>query len=461
VNARYDGSSKFPESTRYAFFPSFSAGWRISNEEFFNVSDKIISNIKIRASYGSLGNGNIDSYVYQEQFKIRTSGDIIDGNYPQYTSRPTVLPDGITWETATTTNIGLDLAFARGRLIFVGDIYNRITTDMYTIGRTLPAVFGATPPKGNYADMKTKGFELMLSWRDRFNLGAKPFNYSLRVTLADSRSEITKYNNPDKLLSDYYVGEVIGEIWGYTSDGFFVDPDDILNHADQSRFKSTSWGEYFPGDIKLKDLNGDNSVDPGSETLDDPGDRTIIGNEAARYTYGIGLEADWNNFFFSAFFQGVGKQDWWPSREASLFWGQYNRPYNDALVWHIDNHWTPENTDAYMPRYVGRQANRSGGILRNNPQTRYLQSIAYIRLKNVQIGYDLPKSLISKIKAQNIRVYFSGENLLTFSPFYKYARDLDVESTGPSDQLFTSGNAGDGYNYPMMKNITFGLSVTF
>ena len=332
---------------------------------------------------------------------------------------------------------------------------------MFTIGRTLPAVFGATPPKGNYADLETKGWEVMLSWNNSFMVGSRPFNYSIRTTLADNRTVVTKYNNPEKLLSDYYEGMVVGEIWGYTNDGFFTDQADIDAHADQSRFKSTSWGQYFPGDIKLNDLNGDGSVDPGSNTLDDPGDRTIIGNEAARFTYGISLSADWNNFFFNAFFQGVGKQDWWPSKEASLFWGQYNRPYNDALVWHIDNHWTPENTDAYLPRYVARQANRGGGILRNNPQTRYLQNISYLRLKNLQIGYDLPRNLISRIRADNVRVYISGENLLTFSPFYKYARDLDVESTGPSDQLFTSGNAGDGYNHPMMKTMTFGISITF
>jgi hypothetical protein len=186
----------------------------------------------------------------------------------------------------------------------------------------------------------------------------------------------------------------------------------------------------------------------------------IIGNSSPRYTYGINLGADWNGFFFSAFFQGVGKQDWWPSSEASPFWGQYNRPYNPIPSWHLDNHWTPENPDGYMPRYVSRLANRSGGILRE-AQTRYLQNIAYIRLKNIQFGYNLPRTLISRIGAENVRVYFSGENIWTSSPLYKITRDLDVENTGPSDQLFTDDNAGDGYNYPMMKSIAFGLSVTF
>jgi TonB-linked SusC/RagA family outer membrane protein len=459
-NGRYDGSSKFPANERYAFFPSISAGWRISNESFWNVSEKLISNLKIRGSFGSLGNGNINSYVYQEQFNISQSNIILGGVKPQRTSRPEVLPDGLTWETSTTTNIGFDIEMLSTRLTLVADWYVRKTTDMFTIGRTLPAVFGANAPKGNYADLETKGYELTLLWRDRFDLGSKPLQYDIRLTLADNKSVITKYNNPEKFLNDYYEGMQVGEIWGYTNDGFFTSQDDIDSHADQSRFKSTSWGQYFPGDVKFKDLNGDGVIDPGTNRLDNPGDRTVIGNSAPRYIYGIRLGADWNNFFFTTFFQGVGKQDWWPSSEASVFWGQYNRPYNPLPSWHLDNHWKPDNTDAYLPRYVARQANRSGGILRE-AQARYLQNIAYVRLKNVQFGYNLPQALISKIRAQSARLYFTGENVWTWSPLYKITRDLDVENTGPSDQLFTSSNAGDGYNYPMMKSIGFGLNIAF
>lgn len=461
VNGRYDGSSKFPSNERYAFFPSFSAGWRLSNESFWGVSDNLISNLKIRASYGSLGNGNIASYVYQEIFGISQSGRILGGTKPQLTSRPSVLPEGLTWETSTTTNVGLDMAMASNRLIFVGDVYMRKTTDMFTIGMTLPAVFGATSPKGNYADLETKGWEIALTWRDKFMLNSEPVNYDIRFTLADNKAVVTRYNNPEKNLNDYYEGMVIGEIWGYTNDGFFVDQADIESHADQSRFKTTNARIIYPGDIKLMDINNDGKVDPGTNRVDNPGDRKIIGNSMPRYTYGINLGADWNSFFFSTFLQGVGKQEWWPSREAAAFWGQYNRPYNYLPRWHLDNHWTPENPDAYMPRYVGRVANRSGGILRDNPQTDYLQNIAYIRMKNIQIGYNLPGNLISKIRAENAKVYFSGENLWTWSPLYKITRDIDVENTGPSDLKLSSGTSGDGYNYPMLKSISFGLSVTF
>ncbi|MBK7626355.1 MAG: TonB-dependent receptor [Bacteroidales bacterium] len=464
INARYDGSSKFPEDQRYAFFPSISGGWRVTKEAFWNVSPKIISDIKLRASYGSLGNGNINSYVYQEQFSISQSGNILNGVKPQYTSRPSVLPDGITWETATTTNLGLDFALLSDRLRFVGDYYIRNTTDMYTIGLTLPAIFGATAPKGNYADMETKGWELSLTWRDKFNVGSKPLNYSARFTLADSRSVITRYNNPDKLLSDYYEGQVIGEMWGYTTEGFFIDQADIDSHAKQNpQMRASPTNIWYPGDIKLLDSNGDGLINRGANSVSDPGDRSIIGNNAPHYNYGITLGADWDNFFLSAFFQGIGKQQWYPSTESESFWGQYNRPYNNIPIWHLGNMWTPDNVNAYLPRTMSRAASSNTSRTLGVVQTKYIQNIAYLRLKNIQLGYNLPKNLVAKIGASDLRVYMSGENLWTWSPLYKIVGKghIDVENTGPSDQLFTSGNAGDGYNYPMMSSTSFGISVTF
>jgi TonB-linked SusC/RagA family outer membrane protein len=460
VNGRYDGSSKFPADQRYGFFPSVSAGWRISKEGFWKVNPKFISDLKIRASYGSLGNGNIASYSFQEQFNIAQSNLILNGTRPQTTSRPTVLPDGLTWETSTTSNIGLDFALLSNRLRFSGDAYIRKTTDMFTVGVTLPAVFGATPPRGNYADLKTTGWEMTISWGDKFNLGGKPFSYDLRVALADNKAVIERYNNPNKLLTDYYEGQTLGEIWGYKTLGFFTSADDIAKHANQKQFLSTASGLTYPGDIKLDDTNGDGFVNFGDNTVTNPGDRRIIGNSTPRYTFGINLGAEWNNFFISAFFQGVAKQDWFPSTEAGVFWGQYNRPYGKLPRWHLDNHWTPDNPNALLPRYVSRLANRQGGILRE-AQTRYIMDASYIRLKNLQIGYNLPQRLIQKIHMANARVYVSGENILTWASLYKITKDIDPENTGPSDQLFTTTNAGDGYNYPIMKSVIFGLSVTF
>ncbi|GAA4432829.1 TonB-dependent receptor [Pontibacter saemangeumensis] len=460
VSGRYDGSSKFPEDERFAFFPSLSAGWRISNEPFWKISPRVISELKLRASYGSLGNGNIASYAFQEQFGISQSGRVLNGVRPQRTSQPGVIPDGLTWETSTTQNVGLDLSMLSNRLTFNGDAYIRSTTDMFTVGMTLPAVFGTAVPKGNYADLKTTGWELAANWQDVFTVASKPLNYSLRVTLADYTAEITKYNNPEKRLSDYYAGQTVGEIWGYVTDGYFTSQDDIANSPSQALIRASTSGQLLPGDIKFADINNDGVINNGDNTVDSPGDRKIIGNSLPRYTYGVNLGLDWNNFFFTTFFQGVAKQDWYPGREASTFWGQYNRPYNKLPEWQLGNIWSEENPDAYLPRYRGYVAQNSSGELAQ-VQTKYLQNVAYVRMKNIQVGYMLPQALIGKAGMSNARVFLSGENLWTWSPLYKLTRDLDVESINGSDRVLTSGTSGNGYNYPILKSVSMGLSLTF
>jgi len=462
---RYDGSSKFPDDERYAFFPSASVGWRISSEPFWNVSDDLINHLQIRASYGSMGNGNINPYVFLETFDITQTSRILAGDRPRKSSSPDVLPEGLTWETATTMNLGVDLEMFDGRFTFMGDVFIRETTDMFTIALTPPAIFGASPPMGNFADLETKGWELQANWRDQLQVAGRPFSYNFGFSLADSKAEITRYNNPDRFLDDYYVGMTVGEFWGYETEGFFRDQADIDNHADQSRYRSTSWGEIFPGDIKLRDLDGDGVIGPGDNTVDNPGDRRIIGNTEPRYRIGFNFGAEWNNIFFSAFFQGVLQQDWYPRHDSALFWGMYNRPYGDIPAWHLKEGmmWTEENPsqDAFLPRYVARLANRNGAILRSAQQTQYLMDMKYIRLKNFQIGYNLPFELANRLGMRTATIYMSGENLWTWAPFYNTVTNIDVENAvNPSDPLI-GGNAGDGYNYPMLRSINFGLSVTF
>jgi TonB-linked SusC/RagA family outer membrane protein len=460
-NGRYDGSSKFPTDQMFAFFPSVSAAWRISEENFWNVPYEVVSDLKFRASYGSLGNANISAYNFIEQFSIGTA-IILDGSRPRKTSMPAVLPDGLTWETATTRNFGIDLGLVDNKLQFTGDAYVRKTTDMYTIGMTLPATFGTTSPKGNYADMETRGWEVVLSWNDRISTGNKPVGYNIRFSLSDWKAEILRYNNPEKFLNDYYEGMGVGEVWGYVTEGFFTSPEDVANHADQQSQFPPRTGIYQPGDIKFIDLNNDGAINPGKNTVEDPGDRKIIGNLTPRYTFGANLGATWNSFSFSAFFQGVGKQDWYPHQEAANFWGQYNRPYGDIPKWHLNDGiiWSEDDPDTFLPRYVARGG--TGGLLRQT-QSKYLMNAAYIRLKNVQLGYDLPNTLISRIGMSAAKIYVSGESLFTWSPLYKYVKNqIDVENaTAPSDQMYTSGNSGDGYNYPLLKSITFGINVKF
>ena len=462
LNGRYDGSSKFPPDQRYGFFPSASAGWRISKESFWAVSPKAISDLKIRASYGSLGNGNISSYAYQEQFSITQSGRVLGGVLPQYTSAPGVLPDGLTWETSVTSDLGIDATLLSNRLTFTGDIYQRRTKNMFTVGMTLPAVFGATVPKGNYADLTTTGWEIAINWKDMFNVGSKPFHYSIGFNLADYSAVIDKYNNTTGSLGDFYAGKRVGEIWGYTNDGFWTAADVSKAKTSQALFKASNSGQWLPGDIRFKDMNGDGVINNGDNTVGNPGDMRVIGNSLPRYTYGINLSADYSNFFFSAFFQGVGKQDWWPGAESDVFWGIYNRPYNYAMKYQVDKIWSEANPDAYFPKLRGYVAQNGAGEL-YNAQTKYLQNVRYIRLKNIQIGYNLPASVLRKVHMTGARVYVSGENLWSASPLYQLTRDLDVESIGKSDVVLTgaSSNSGNGNNYPIMKSITVGLSVTF
>lgn len=460
-NGRYDGSSKFPSAQQWAFFPSASLGWRIAKEDFWKVSPKAISDLKLRVSYGSLGNGNINPYSYTENFSIVQSGRIINGVRPQITGQPRVIPSGLTWETVTTGNLGLDVQSLNRRLTFSGDVYKRWTKDMFTAGPTLPAVYGTTVPKGNYADMETVGWEMSLAWNDKFSLGNKPFQYDFKFILADYTSTITKYNNPDKLLTDYYVGMKLGEIWGYRVEGLFRSDEEIRNSPSQSLIPNTNTRKNYVGDLKFKNLDGDNIIYQGNNRVGDSGDKTIIGNAQPRYTFGFNASAEWNGIFLSAFFQGVMKQDWYPSPE-SKFWGQYNRPYNQYPTWHEDNMYREElqNFDAYLPRLVGYIAQGSGRAL-NMPNDRYLQNAAYIRLRNLQLGYNLPLNVVSKIGAQKVQIYVSGENVWTWSPMYKWTRDTDVTSIYGSDRDLSSGTSGDGYNYPMSKNWSIGLNINF
>lgn len=456
-NGRYDGSSKFPEDQQYAFFPSFSAGWRLSEEPFWKISDKIFSNVKIRASYGSLGNGNVAPYSFMELLSIKTSGRVLGGAKPNYTSNPAVIPNSLTWETATTTDFGIDFSMLNGRFRFSGDYYVRKTKDMYTVGMTLPEVFGATSPKGNYADMTTRGWEISLSYKDRFTLASKPFNYEVKATLHDYISKIDKYNNSTKSLTDYYEGQTIGEMWGYRTDGLFQSDAEAEGYIN-TVVKSSIDGVWQAGDVRFVDLNKNGKIDYGDNTVDNPGDKVIIGNSEPRYIYSFTLNADWNNIFVSAFFQGVGKQDWFPGQESS-FWGQYNRPYNSLPSWHVNNYWTEDNRSAYLPRYSTYNSALGWG---NVMTDRYLQNVAYLRLKNLQVGYNLPKSLVSKINLSSVRLYISGENLCSWSPLYKRTKDFDVSNASShADSDLSSNNMGDGNSYPLMRSVSFGLSVTF
>jgi TonB-linked SusC/RagA family outer membrane protein len=460
LNSRYDGSSRFPQNRAWGFFPSVEAGWIISKEKFLENASDWLSMLKVRGSYGSLGNGNIAPYSFVPTIGVSTSTVLQNGLFPNYIQRPNVYPNDITWERVNMLNVGLDFSILRSRLSASFDAYERNTIDMITVGPPLPAVFGATVPNGNNADMRTTGWELSLNWHDRIGT-QKAFSYSLRVTVSDYVAKITKFYNPNYLLNTYYDGYTLGQIWGFQTLGFYKDDADIANSPNQKNYFVVSNGNnILPGDIKFADLNKDGFVNIGKNTLQEPGDRRIIGNTSPRFPYGVTADMSWKNISFSAFVQGVAKRDWMPSPEASYFWGQYNRPYSVMPKFNQDR-WTPENPDpnAYFPRYrafVALSGTRELAI----PQTRYLQNVSYVRLKNVTLAYNLPKSLIQKIGAKSFRVYVTGQNLWTYSPMFKITRNFDPEVIEGSDPEVNPGG-GDGFSYPMEKTFSFGINIGF
>ena len=463
LNGRYDGSSRFPSDYRWGFFPSVSAGWIVSNEEFLKESNTI-NQFKLRASYGSLGNQNIDDYAYIPTLnKDIDTGYAIDGGTLDYIESPSLNPNEITWEEVKTLNLGMDLSFFQNRLTTNFDWFQRDTEGMLTQGATLPSVLGAASPQENAADLQTRGFEWSLGYNDSFELGNDTFNFSIVGSLSNSKTKITKFDNPTNSLLDYYEGMTIGELWGYHIDGLFQTADEVAAHADQTRVSNriVAAGGLQPGDVKYMDLNNDGVIDEGENTLDNSGDRRIIGNTAPQYLYSFKINADYKGFDISAFFQGVGKQDWYPDRDSRLFWAMYNRPYDSFIRKDLANDiWTPENTDAYFPRmfgYIALSESDALGAVNN----RYLQDISYLRMKNITLGYTLPSKIIDRLPFNKLRVYFSGENLLTFTKLTDY---IDPEAAGNSVNLnspSTSANRSTAQTVPFSKIYSMGISIQF
>ncbi len=463
VSGRYDGSSKFPENSKWGFFPSASLGWRVNEEKFMDGTRGWLDNLKLRVSAGSMGNGNIDPYKYIDYMKISTTSVLIGDALGSYTTAPGAIPLSLTWEKATTYDIGLDMDVLNSRLGLGFDWYRRNTTDMYTVGVSLPDVYGTSAPKGNNASMRTDGWELSLSWKDSFRLLGKPFSYNVKAMVWDARTVVTKYINPNGNLSDHYVGKEIGEIWGFRVEGLFRDQEDIDSHAVQT-FLSSSDKISRPGALKFADLNQDGVIDFGEGTLDNPGDRTIIGNESPRYMYGFNLGANWNGIGISAFFQGVGKRDWYPRYDSGYFWGQYNRPQGYMLNIHTGDDVYRKELDnwdtAYWPKYTAYQANADSDTRTlRNANDRFLQNASYLRLKTLTVEYAFPEKICKAMRIRDLKLWFTGENLLTWTPLHTHAPNYDPEVITSGDSDFR--DEGDGYSYPMQRVFTLGLNFSF
>lgn len=464
-STRYDGSSKFPSNEQWGIFPSASVGWRISDENFMSNTDHWLDNLKLRFSAGTLGNGNVNPYSYLELMNVAKTSILLDGGFQTYTKLPGLIPDNLTWEKATTYNGGLDADLFQGRFNFGFDLYRRNTTDMYVAGPDLPQVLGSGAPKGNYADLKTIGWEVSVGWRNRVKVGGDDLGYNVKLMVWDSQSWITKYlGNENELLSSYYEGQRIGDIWGYTIDGLFTSAEEIANHADQSRIPVSKGRILLPGDLKFRDIDGDGVVYRGENTLDDHGDLSIIGNESERYHFGLNLGANYKGFGLNAFFQGVAKRDWYPDIESGYFWGQYNRPYGYFPTDQVGNQWIEgvnEDPNAYWPRmrtYIANSSSKPMGVKNN----RYLQDASYVRLKSLTLDYTLPKMLVSNWGLSSVKFYVTGENLWTLTGLTKHTSNFDPEVIQSGDgDVANNTNRENGYSYPMLKSVTFGVNVNF
>lgn len=465
LSVRADASSRFAPGYRWAVTPGGSFGWRISEEPFWEDISDWWTNAKIRLSAGQLANQMTGYYDYIQSVSA-------DGVFDQeitlngssvltYATEADPNAGTLTWEKMTTYDAGLDLAWLNNRLTFTGDIYMRNTEGMLNTGTALPSVYGATDPKQNSANMSTKGWELSVMWRDQHKVAGKTFSYEIGGGVGNYKTVITKYNNPEKLLSTYYEGQVLGEIWGYEIDGLFgswdevndylttVNPIESEVYTDIMKEVNSAAPGLHPGDVRYVDLDGDGKITSGNSTVDNPGDRRVIGNKLPRYNYNFHVSADWYGIDFSLYFQGVGRRDWYPNTESTTFWGPYSRPYQGFMeTTFMNNVWSEDNPDAYFPRYRAYEALGSANSL-GPANTRYMQNIGYLRLKNVTIGYTLPcwKKVFS-----DFRIYFSAENPWYWSPLKKYTRSIDPESANASSQAITYGFA---------KSFTFGITATF
>lgn len=471
-NGRYDGSSRFPKESRFGFFPSTSAAWRLGNESFMEALKPTLSSLKLRASYGSLGNQNVSAYGYIPTMTPSTAGYVVDGVLPQRVSPPQLVSDNYTWETVETLNFGVDAGFFDDKLTAEFDIFRRNTTGMLTAGKDLPDVLGASEPLENAADLQTNGWELTLSYRNSFNLAGDRFNFDTRFILSDSRAWIIGFDNPNKNLNQYYIGREFGEIWGLESNGLFKTVEETQG-LDETQL--IPWGalSIVPGWPKYIDQDGNGIIEKGY-TVDDPKDLKIIGNSSPRYRFGLNLNFDWKGFDVRTFVQGVGKKDYYPRHY--LYWGFYQQPYAGGYL-HLMDFYRPEDdsealmamhSQAYIDAGLASQnldskypilqawladRNLGEGIYDSKglaiPQTAYLLSAAYVRIKNITIGYTLPRELTRKWKIERLRFYISGENIAEWSGVKDY---FDPEAVTDN---------GWGYAYPFQRRYSTGVNIDF
>ena len=446
LNGRYDLSSKFPKNHRGGFFPSVSVAWNIARESFMEPYTSIIPTLKLRASYGTLGNQNIAAYSYYSTMAIENANWLYEGNIPKTEAAPGMVRANFTWEKVESINGGLDFGFLNNRLTGSFDIYRRNTIGMLGPSEELPAVAGATAPLQNAADLKSKGWEFSISWRDRI----REFDYGLTFNLYDSRTFITKYKNDTGLFYDrneaqsakrYRNGMEIGEIWGYVTDGFYTADDFNSDGSLKDGVVRINGVTSHVGDIKYKNLRDDensvNVIDTGDGTVNNPGDRKIIGNSRARLQYALNGFVNWKGLGVSFILQGVGKRDAWIGGDITFpMASQYSTVYKHQ----VGRIWTEDNPNAFYGRIYENAGSSQGANQRISDK--FLYNASYLRVKNITLSYTIPDKYIKSVYLRNLKVFISGENLFTFDHL---PAGIDPENLS--------------WTYPFSRTISFGINL--
>ena len=427
VTGRYDGSSRFTKANRWGFFPSVSAGWVMSQENFLQQASDYLDILKLRVSYGLLGNQNIGNYPYAA---------VINPGYGYYLGDKKELVPGvaqtslsnadISWEKSRQLDFGVDLSLWNGLLAVTADYYIKDVYDML-MRFPLPYYAGMQPAYTNAGDMTNKGWEISISHKNQIG----DFNYGVTFTLNDNRNKVTNLNglnSQDKTLVEGYPSQ---GIWGYLTDGYYLDWDDVANSPKLSN-------SARPVFVKYKKVYQGEGVDP---LLIDSRDMVYLGDPFPHFEYGVNLTAGWKNFDFTAFIQGVGQR-------STHMSGIGLKPFSNGanLFRHQMDSWTPDNLDAEYPVLVP-EANSADNYVKSD---KWVKDASYCRLKNVVLGYTLPQDITKKMGIGSLRVYVSGQNLLTFSKFFD----------GYDPEVSYSGSQG-GEFYPIMQTFTFGLDLKF
>lgn len=451
-NLRYDGSSRFTNDNRWDWFPSVSAGWNVAREDFFKPLANVVSTLKLRASWGQLGNTSsyynsfADWYPFYQQQAVgsQSSSWLINGQKQNTASLPGIINSTMTWETVETYDVGFDFALLSNRLTGSFDWYSRTTKDMIGPAPVLGSVLGTDAPRTNNCKMRSSGWEFELQWRDQI----ADFKYGVKFNISDATAKILEYpyegEFDNQSINSYYNGKKLGEIWGYETKGLAQSDAEMTSWLEKNK---PNWGSNWQaGDVMYKDLNDDNKVTSGAGTLKDHGDLKRIGNSTPRYNFGINLNAEWKGIDFSVFFQGVMKCDWYPGQGQPYFWGAIGDLWQSTCFKEHLDYWSENNKNAYYPKpYLNGDAQKN-----QRTQTRYLQSAAYMRCKNIQLGYTLPQAITEKAGMSRVRAYVSCDNLFTLTSLSKI---FDPEALG--------GGWGTGKLYPLQRTIAVGLNVTF